>query len=71
MKHLTVGINFCSLTYGCIVALSDGQNHGEIEMMKQMSLNDGYPSDQHGNGLPNNQGYSINHPMMMNKEHQT
>ena len=67
MKHLMVDINFCSSTDDCVVALPDGQNPGEIEMMKQMSLNDGYSSDQHGNGFPNNQGY----PNMMSKEHQT
>lgn len=51
----------------------DGQypSSSEAEMMKQMSLSDGYPPEQQQNsGLPNNQGYP-NNPPMMNKEHQT
>lgn len=54
------------------VVILDGQQFGsnETEMMRQMSLSDGYPSEQHGSGLPNNQGYS-NNPPMMNKEYQT
>lgn len=73
MKGLLVSYPiFIVVTYVNVCCCLDGQYPGsnEAEMMRQMSLSDGYPSEQHGSGLPNNQGYT-NNPPMMNKEYQT